>query len=363
VTQRPAPRLDTTTPPPARSAPQPLGDRRFLARVFMIVAVGALVGAVWLLSDILLLLFGAILVAIILRALASPLQAHLGLGPRVALLVAGTLPVAILAGLGVWFGPELTREMRTVMSILPDAAHKAANAVGLENLSDILKDGSAASTIGTLATRFISWSTAVAGAIGSVLLAIFGGIYLAIDPGTYRAGFLKLVPAAIQPNVERTLDDAGLALQRWLKGQILAMILVGVFTGAGLWLVGVPSAFALGLIAGLAEFVPIVGPLLAAVPTLLIAGTVDIQTVLLSVAVLVVVQQIESNLITPIIVERMVAIAPAVALFAVVAMGVVFGPPGLLLGFPLTIVLDIAIRHLYVRDTLGEDVKILGAHT
>ena len=189
---------------------------------------------------------------------------------------------------------------------------------------------------------------------------LFGGIYLAINPRLYRDGLVKLVPPAVQPNVNATLDDSGEALKRWLAGQVIAMLLVGVFTGAGLWLAGVPSAFALGFIAGLAEFVPLIGPILAAIPALLIASTQDWQTVLLALAVLVVVQQVESNLITPLIANRMVSIAPAVGLFAVVAMGVLFGPLGLLLGFPLAIVFDVAIRRLYVRDTLGERVEIMG---
>jgi predicted PurR-regulated permease PerM len=138
------------------------------------------------------------------------------------------------------------------------------------------------------------------------------------------------------------------------------MLLVGIATALGLWLVGVQSAFALGVIAGLAEFVPIIGPILAAIPALLIASNQDLQTVLLALAVLVVVQQVESNLIAPMIADRMVSIAPAVGLFAVVAMGVLFGPLGLLLGFPLAIVMDVAVRRLYVRDTLGEPVKIMG---
>lgn len=142
---------------------------------------------------------------------------------------------------------------------------------------------------------------------------------------------------------------------------MLAMVLVGVFTGLGLWLVGVPSAFALGVIAGLAEFVPLIGPILAAIPALLVASNSDPQTVLLALVVLVAVQQLESNLIAPLIVDRMVSIAPAVGLFAVVAMGVLFGPLGLLLGFPLAIVFDVAVRRLYVRDTLGEAVKIGGS--
>ena len=168
------------------------------------------------------------------------------------------------------------------------------------------------------------------------------------------------MPPAVQPNVNATLDDSGEALKRWLAGQVIAMLLVGVFTGVGLWLAGVPSAFALGFIAGLAEFVPLIGPILAAIPALLIASTQDWQTVLLALAVLVVVQQVESNLISPLIADRMVSIAPAVGLFAVVAMGVLFGPLGLLLGFPLAIVFDVAVRRLYVRDTLGERVEIMG---
>lgn len=334
-------------------------DRTFVRRLFIVVAVAALVGLVWLLSDIILLLFGAVLLAIILHAIADPLRTHLGLGPRLSLAMGAIIPLAVIIGLTGWFGPELGKELRSLFASLPQAAQRVAQAAGLQDVSDLLKDGSAASTLGSLATRVVGWSTAALGAAGSFLLVAFGGLYLALDPIGYRNGLLKLVPRSIQPNLERTLDDAGEALRRWLKGQVIAMLLVGAFTALGLWLAGVPSALALGFIAGIAEFVPVVGPLVAAVPVLLIAGSQDLKTVVLAASVLLIVQQIESNVITPIIVERMVAIAPAVGLFAVVAMGVVFGPLGLLFGFPLTIAIDIAVRHLYVRDTLGEEIEIM----
>jgi predicted PurR-regulated permease PerM len=244
--------------------------------------------------------------------------------------------------------------MRNVASTLPEAANRVAGLLGLGSMADLIKDGTTASAIGGLATRVIAWSTTIAGALGSCLLIVFGGIYLALDPRLYRDGLIKLVPPAIQSNVGVTLDDAGQALKRWLRGQVVAMLLVGVFTSLGLWLSGVPSAFALGVIAGLAEFVPIIGPILAAIPALLIASSQDLQTVALALAVLVVIQQVESNFITPLIADRMVSIAPAVGLFAVVAMGVLFGPLGLLLGFPLVVVIDVAVRRLYVHDTLGK---------
>ena len=347
----------------ARNQQERDGDLAFVRRVFILVAIGALVAAVWALSDIVLLLFGAVLFAVILHAIAAPLQAHLGLGRRLALLFAGASIALVLAAAGVYFGPELAAEMKNVFTILPDAANRLAGYVQLGSLADLIKNDAAASALGNLATRIVAWSTTVAGAFASLLLILFGGIYLAIDPRLYRDGLVKLVPPSLQPNVNGTLDDAGLALKRWLTGQVIAMVLVGVFTGLGLWLVGVPSAFALGFIAGLAEFVPIIGPIVAAIPALLIASTVSWQAVLLALAVLLIIQQVESNLITPLIADRMLSVAPVVGLFAVVAMGVLFGPLGLILGFPLAIVFDVAIRRLYVRDTLGERVEIMGKPT
>jgi predicted PurR-regulated permease PerM len=273
------------------------------------------------------------------------------------MLLGATGVLVLMAAAGFYLGPDLVAQMRNVASTLPEAANRVAGLLGLGSMADLIKDGTTASAIGGLATRVIAWSTTIAGALGSFLLIVFGGIYLALDPRLYRDGLIKLVPPAIQSNVGVTLDDAGQALKRWLRGQVVAMLLVGVFTSLGLWLSGVPSAFALGVIAGLAEFVPIIGPILAAIPALLIASSQDLQTVALALAVLVVIQQVESNLITPLIADRMVSIAPAVGLFAVVAMGVLFGPLGLLLGFPLVVVIDVAVRRLYVHDTLGQPIQ------
>ena len=335
-------------------------DLVFVRRVFIVVAIGALVAAVWALSDILLMLFGAVLVGVILHAAAEPLQRYLHIRRAPALALAGASIVLILVAAAIFLGPQLAGQMNTLFKALPEASNRLAGLVHLGSLADLLKDGSAASTLGTLATRIVAWGSTLAGALASVLLILFGGVYLAIDPHLYREGLIKLVPPPFQPNARATLDDAGAALKRWLAGQLLAMVLVGVFTSLGLWLVGVPSPFALGLIAGVAEFVPIIGPILAAVPAIIIASTQDLQTVLLAIAVFIVVQQVESNIIAPIIADKMVSIAPVVGLFGVVAAGVVFGPLGLLLGFPLAIVFDVAVRRLYIRDTLGERVEIMG---
>jgi predicted PurR-regulated permease PerM len=138
------------------------------------------------------------------------------------------------------------------------------------------------------------------------------------------------------------------------------MTFVGVLAALGLWLIGLPSPFALGLIAGLLDFVPFVGPILGALPAVLIASTVDGATVLWTILLFTVIQQLEANVVFPLVGRRMVSLPPALALFAILATGVLFGPLGLVVGFPLAVVVFVLVKKLYVRETLGEETPVPG---
>ncbi len=335
-------------------------DRTFIRRLMIVLAIGTLLAAVYLLSDILLLFFGSILVATILRSVAHPITVRTGLSERAGLVIAGVVVFGTLGLLIWWIGPGLATQMHSVIADLPDAASRFTQMLDIGPVSELVRNGSPTALLGNVVTRAVSWGTTLVSILTALILVVFGGIYLAADPRTYREGLVKLVPPRLQDNVAATLDDCGHALPKWLGAQVFAMVLVGALTGVGLWLVGVPSALALGVITGLAEFIPYVGPLVAALPALLLASTVDTSTVWWTLAVLVVVQQLESNVIVPMVANRAVSVQPAVGLYAVVALGILFGPLGLLFGFPLAIVADIAIRRLYVRDTLDEPVDILG---
>jgi predicted PurR-regulated permease PerM len=326
----------------------------------MIIAIAlvALAIAVWLLSQILLLIFAAVLVAVILRALASPLL-KIGVAEEYGVLVAVLVLLVILSTGAFLFGATLFAEMQNLTQTLSMSAEQWTQRLQLTSFVDLIR-GESVSSIGTIASQLFAWSWSLFGALGSIVLVLFGGVYLATDPRDYRAGVLKLLPFAVRERARPAFADAYEALQRWLKAQVLAMTIVGAMTGLGLWLIGSPSALALGIIAGFAEFVPIVGPVVSAIPIVLVAGAQDWQMALWALGVVVLVQQVESNLVTPIVIGQRVAIAPAVALFSIVGLGALFGPLGVLLGFPLTIVLDVAVRRLYVADTLEEDVELLG---
>jgi predicted PurR-regulated permease PerM len=192
-------------------------------------------------------------------------------------------------------------------------------------------------------------------------MVLMAGIFLAMSPNVYRHGVMFLFPPRQREEIRQTLDYSGSALQLWLVGQLVAMVIVGALTAIGLSLIGLPSALGLGLIAGLFEFIPIVGPFLGAATAVLLASSQGWQMVLWTIGVFAVVQQLESNMITPMIQRRAVSLPPALLLFAVLAFGTLFGPLGVLFASPLTVIVYVAIKKLYVEDVLGEETHIPGA--
>jgi predicted PurR-regulated permease PerM len=133
----------------------------------------------------------------------------------------------------------------------------------------------------------------------------------------------------------------------------VSMLVVGVLTGLGLWLIGVPSALALGLLAGVLEFIPLAGPVLAAIPALLLALTVGVDTALWAGGLMLLIQQIEGNLIQPLVQRYAVQLPPALFLFALIGFAAMFGAIGIVLAAPLTVVVYVLNKRLYVQDALG----------
>jgi predicted PurR-regulated permease PerM len=341
--------------PPAPS-PQFMPDNIFVRRVLIFFAIAALAAALWTLSELLILVFGSILFAVVLRAIAEPIRRATSIGERWALFVAGLGIIVVLGIVSYLFGSKISGQLVTIAERLPDAADSLTKQMPFLTIPELLRDTS----IGSLLMSAFSWGTTIFGALFSLVVMIVAGVYIAINPLVYVRGFVRLFPSGTRDQISATLNDAGHALRRWLGAQLIAMIIVGTLIGVGLAVVGVPSALALGLIAGVAEFVPIIGPVIGAIPALLLASTESVDTVLWTLAVFVVVQQLESNLIMPIVAGRVVELPPAVGLFAVVALGILFGPLGLVLGYPLAIVIDVAVKRLYLSGVLKEPVHPKG---
>jgi predicted PurR-regulated permease PerM len=154
--------------------------------------------------------------------------------------------------------------------------------------------------------------------------------------------------------VREVLDAIGHVLQRWLVGQLVLMAIVGTITWIGLALLGVPFALPLALFAGLSEFVPYVGPIVAAIPAVLVGFAEGPHLALWVAGLYIAVQSIESYVLTPLIQQRAVYLPPALLLFSQVVLGVTAGPLGVIVATPLAAAGLVAVNKLYVEDVLGD---------
>lgn len=192
-------------------------------------------------------------------------------------------------------------------------------------------------------------------AIGTIVIIMFLGLYLAASPAEYLHGVLTLLPPRARPRAEEVLHATARGLRRWMLGAGIAMSSAGLLTGVGLWLLGAPYALALGLLAGFAELIPNVGPIVAAVPAMLLAltsgedGAKWWHVGLFYLAL----QTFQSYVIQPVAQKVTVEVSPALSIASLVVLGWLWGALGLFSAVPLVVIATVAIKLLYVRDVLG----------
>jgi len=209
------------------------------------------------------------------------------------------------------------------------------------------------------ATKFLfPIISSVFGAIAGVIIVLFIGLYIAAEPGKYRDGILHLVPHRSRPRAREVLTTLATTLRQWLIARLIAMVAIGLITGTGLALLGVKGAAALGLLAGLMELIPFFGPFVSAIPAIGIALVDSPQKALGVVILYVIVQQLEGNVITPLILEKRLLIPPVLTIVGVSAMAIVFGVMGMLVAEPLLAAALVVSKMLYVEDVVGDEVKV-----
>ena len=324
-----------------------------IARLTLAAAAPLLLLAVaWQLRSVLLLLFAAVLVAIILDGLARKLARVLPFRHGVRLGVAALLLVT-LGGLMSWmFGHELQLQITQLIDILPAGWRDLQAWVG-ENRVNALAEKMSPSG-GNILSVLQTIASLVASIMSALFLAVIGGIFLAAAPRTYRGGLLLLIPSPQDQRAGEMLDAIGSALKGWLRAQLVSMVFVGVTIFAGLLAIGTPSPLALAVIAAVLGFVPVIGPLMAAVPAVLVGLTMGFDDLVWIALLYFVVQNVDGNIVNPLVMRHVMKIPPAVTMFALFAIGVLLGPVGVLLGGPITVLLFTLTRHLWVSGTLGK---------
>src|SRR5215207_7056176 len=345
-------------------------DQTFAERV--LITIGFVVFTVLVLVllyftfDVILLIFAAVLLAIFLRGLADLLGRVVHLSEGWLVLIVSVLLVAILAGAIALLAPSVADQMQRLRVDLPISARQAANYISqygwgrtlidyLPSIDDVGRNISAATLLSGVGGFFSS----TIGAVGNFFIVILLAIYFATEPGMYIRGFVKMFPKTVRPRTTKVLSTIGDTLGWWLIGKAGSMIFIGLLTWIGLSILGVPLALTLGLLAGLLSFIPNFGPILSAVPAVLLAF---IESPIMAVYVLglyIGVQLIESNIVTPLIERETVELPPALTIVSQLALAVLVGGLGLVLATPLLAVIMVLVQMVYIQDVLGDqDVEM-----
>jgi predicted PurR-regulated permease PerM len=332
----------------------------FFWRTVIFISVALVPILIWFLFDVILIVVGAILIAVLLRLVAEPFIRWGKLPEPVALILSGAFTIAVVGGAGYLFGSQIEAEFNDVVQRANDALTQIMKQLqGSQSGKLVLahiQGGSGFSLPSVLGSLF----TVSVRFLEGLVVTVIGGFYLAAQPELYRSGLAKLFPRRLRKEANETLYDIGLALRLWLIADLIQMVVIGMLTTGAVWLIGLPSPLALGVIAGLAEFVPYLGPIVAAIPAILVAATQGMDAVLWTAIAYLVIHQIEGNVVAPLIQRQLIFIPPAVMLLAIVTVLFVFGDFSVIFAGPIAVIIFVAVNKLYVRDSLHEEAVLPG---
>lgn len=334
--------------------------RSSLNTILIALAAGAGMFLAWRAAHALLLVFAGLLFGALLDACARELELVFPIDRRWRVVGVCTLFGIGATWLLVWSGTYLIAQADTLIQLTGEQLRvirgelqeigvaPAPSSEGPRTLAQLLFPDPGA-LFGTVHSAFNFMSSAV----GNVVVIVFIGLFTAISPETYRRGILSLIPREHRLRVADVLDEMAAALRWWLIGQIVAVALIALTTWAALAFIGMPGALLLGLQAGLMNFIPYLGPVIAAGPIFLAAMAQGTTMVVWALGTHVIIQTVEGYVLAPLIQKRAVDVPPVLTLAAVVVFGALFGALGIALATPLVAALKIAVLRLYVEDRLG----------
>ena len=315
-----------------------------------------LVLLLWQLRWVLLVLFGAVVLAVALDVLIHQLQSRFRLDrPRALVVVLATL---LLAGLviGQLLLPELITQVQQLGRDLPQLIRKLSGLLGqdprLASINQALSPGLNAESLQSLGRQLLDVAGGAANSMIQVLLAMLLGVLLVLDPASHRRMVLAITPRPARDLMLDLLDESRQALGGWLTGMTLSATTVFLLTWGGLALLQAPLPLLSGLVCGLLTFIPTIGPTAA---TVLPVGLALLQSSQLLVSVLIfrlVLQNLEAFLLTPLLLRKTVNLLPTVALMAQLSLGALLGLPGVLLALPLVVVMQVLMHRVVVERVM-----------
>lgn len=318
----------------------------------------------WQIRQVLLLVFTAVVIATALNRLARRLQRS-GVSRSLAVLLSVAILLTIVVSFFGLIVPAFTSQFQQLVQLFPQGLARSDFWVEQlrtripSQLTPYLPDvNSLVQQLQPLANQLLQRSLAffssTFGFFVQFLLVLILTLMLLAQPQPYRKAFIRLFPSFYRRRVDEILTHSEVALGGWLTGILFNMSVITVLSGIGLWLLGIPLVLSQAALAGILTFIPNIGPTLSVIPPMAIAL---LDTPWKSLAVLGLylgIQQLESNLLTPAVMARQVSLLPAVTLLSQVFFATFFGFLGLFLALPLTVVGQVWLKEVVIKDVLDQ---------
>ncbi len=336
-----------------------------LVGLFLLISFG-----LWLLSQVATALTPFVLALVVVFLLRRPVAALSARGvPRsLAVVICYLMFFGALTVAGVFVIPPIVAEVRDFAQDFPeyyDSAYNLWLSVEQEymliELPEWVKDVAEASR-----DSIVAWVTEVSRNIGRGVVAIgtqiagfFVNSFLALalaffvlrDLPTLKSEMLSLPGPARQQESLKLAGDVTVVLEGYIRGQLMIATIVGVASGLGLWIIGVPYALVIGLIAGLTNLIPYLGPLVGGLIAGISAAFVSPQLVLITIAYIIVIQQVESTFLQPKIMSDQVHIHPVLVILSLLVGATLYGLIGMLIAVPIAAVGKVMFVHYYEKWT------------
>jgi predicted PurR-regulated permease PerM len=360
--------------PPSRAS-QAWPNRDILRATLLVAGVVLALQLLWVARSVFVLAFLGVLFGLTLSAGVTWLERRRV--PRTVGTVLLLLVIfGLLVGLGALVAPRIGEQVQELQHQLPSAIGRVEEWIRerLTRITQLLpgrgpQAGGEQDTIratlseqvGKLGAGFFAIFSSAVAVLGGLLVITFVAAYIAADPRTYRRGIMHLVPHDARPKAAEVMDATAVTLRRWLVAQLIGMLVIGSITTVVLLLLDVKAALALGIIAGVFEFIPYFGPILSAVPAVAMGFLDGPEKAIWVVLAYLAIQQIEGNLVTPFLMKEGLDLPPVVTIVGQATLAVVFGFVGLFIAVPLLGALMVPIKLLYVHDVVGDEVHLPGS--
>jgi predicted PurR-regulated permease PerM len=310
----------------------------------------------WELRWVLLVLFGAVVLAVALDVPITLLRRLLPLNRPAALIVVLVSLVLLGGVLGQLLLPELLEQIKQLTTLLPVLALRLSSlARQVDWLPDLEQQLMALGTwerLQPLGGQLLGLAGGAANTTIQILLMALLAILLALDPRSHQKMIVSLTPSFWRPQMQHLLGESRQALGGWLAGMTLSAVSVFLLTWAGLALLGVPLALLSALVCGLLTFVPTIGPTAATLLPLAVGLLVSPAKMVQVLVLRLILQNAEAFLLTPVLLRRTVNLLPTVALTAQLCLGALLGLPGVLLALPLIVVLQVLSEEVLIKEVM-----------